>query len=159
MATIFSTPLTIWPPEIRNQIYETLFELDSPITLAWTGDDYGRRYVITASGHRGRISKANLLATCRQVNREASGVLYSRNVFHFRHDNMTPNIWLTEGEHAGEVNIYRFLLRKIVVDFPRYYSPNLHVWPFLNQIWLCPETATEAVLSQGHIRRRSTYQI
>jgi hypothetical protein len=83
-------PFTDWLPEIRNGIYETLFEFDSPIKLATTFGDFGRDRVTSAL--YGHVSGVNLLATCKQVNRGAKEVLYSRNTFYCAQDNITMNI-------------------------------------------------------------------
>ena len=67
------TPFTEWPPEIRNAIYEELFQFSSPIILDCpSGTDKLIQYPIAG---------ISLLAVCRQVYSEASGILYTRNRF------------------------------------------------------------------------------
>jgi hypothetical protein len=61
-----------YPPEIRNMIYETLFQREGAIEL-----EFDPAY------HRlnSLVPSVALLATCRQIREEASGFLYSRNTF------------------------------------------------------------------------------
>lgn len=116
------TPFTKWPPEIRNAIYEALFELDSPILIktCWT------RIAVSWD-----VQGINLLATCKLINHEARGMLYSRNVFRFDSEPETMEHWLTR------VSARRSLLRSLQLefsnDFSIYYS-GIEIGPLLNQL-------------------------
>jgi hypothetical protein len=61
--------------EIRNRIYELLFEYNTPIPLA------SETQTDTRSSSCASISGVGLLSTCCLVNMEASGILHVRNYF------------------------------------------------------------------------------
>lgn len=81
----------ILPPEVRNTIYEFLFENDHSEKLIAPDPDGSR--------HRNQLKRPNLsnclplLRTCQRVHEEAVSVLYGSNVFVFS-DQPHGNDWL-----------------------------------------------------------------
>jgi hypothetical protein len=88
------------PAELRLRIYSFALAPTGSIYLHRTST---KRYAVTPS----TISPA-LLATCRQINYEASGVLYTENVVHIAvdgHDTSWPAI--------NEARLPQFVLQKL----------------------------------------------
>ena len=105
-------PFLEWPAEIRNAIYEELFEHDEPLRLGYpskrhhfydVGDDSDddsddidcdtyRRSI--PRGCRCPVPGVNLLATCHQVHAEATPVLYARNAFAVAEHHLTLGFML-----------------------------------------------------------------
>ena len=69
--------LTTIPGEVRNTIFEALFELCHPITISRDQYAYGYSSCYQSRDVRGIA----LLRTCRQIHEEITGILYSRNIF------------------------------------------------------------------------------
>jgi hypothetical protein len=71
------------PPELRNRIYEELFQCDGDLLLEIAKpqrlyrDELNLFYKSSRPGHRRSIPGVTLLQACRQVYHEAAGVLYS----------------------------------------------------------------------------------
>jgi len=69
--------LTTIPGEVRNAIFEALFDLGHPITISRDRYAYGYSSCYQSRDVRGIA----LLRTCRQIHEEITGILYSRNIF------------------------------------------------------------------------------
>jgi hypothetical protein len=93
------------PPEIRNAFYEELLQGSHSIFLK--SQSYHSHLVRFIEG-------INLLATCRQIHLEASGVLYSGNTFVAEYDFYKLEQWI---QNIGNS---RILLRSLHVDLDRF---------------------------------------
>jgi hypothetical protein len=122
-----------YPPEIRNMIYETLFQLEDAIELEF--DPAHRRL-------NSLVPCVALLATCRQIWEEASGFLYSRNTF----------LYVWDLEYYFKVWIKRIgdnlaLLRGIHInlgwDEDDYRHCELDVEFILRELWRQPTPRIE----------------
>ncbi|KAF2094697.1 hypothetical protein NA57DRAFT_60116 [Rhizodiscina lignyota] len=71
------------PGEIRNMIYELLLVDSAPIELYYrkVARDDGRRRRWFPGTFNSSYCSVSILGTCKQINREASSLFYSRNVF------------------------------------------------------------------------------
>ena len=97
------------PPEIRNRIYRMLF-VGNPVEL-----------IFRANNSR----SAALLATCKEIEREGSSILYGENVFCFR-----PRFYNIQGNlTAYEVNTFF----KLPIHLPRLTIPGCA--EFLRDDW------------------------
>jgi hypothetical protein len=133
------TPFTDWPPGIRNAIYETLFEIDSPIKLATTFGNFGRDRVTTVL--HGHDSGVKLLATCKQVNRDAlaksrhtyCGVTFSGDVSHVRFEYL-PEYGRWDNDFLASVD-YDLSETGQLVGVPSLVHPST-----LMEVWKCCHT-------------------
>ncbi|KAF9690708.1 hypothetical protein EKO04_011525 [Ascochyta lentis] len=79
-------------PEIRNALYEALFLFENP--LAFTRRNAHARLIFPS------VPGIKLLHTCKQIHKEASGVLHSRNTFNFT---------ITDGEDLSTSRVGKWL--------------------------------------------------
>jgi hypothetical protein len=126
-------PFTSWPPEIRNAIYEELFEFGVIITI-----DRGREPSF------GSLSGVSLLATCRQIQTEAIRILYSRNVFKCDYTgkrDCTRIFW----NWLRGVGHNRDILRKVVIVLREFHrsSSKIDVHAIFEELWRQPGNKTE----------------
>jgi hypothetical protein len=125
------------PPEIRNAIYEELFQGAHSIFLTSQ----------PCHPHLIRVIKGiNLLATCRQIHAEASGVLYSRNRFVAEYDQWRLKQW------TRNIGNSRILLRSLDIDLGveshfQYLPEQLYVSMLFYEAWTQPSTDLEILFA------------
>ena len=101
-----------FPAELRNHIYEVLFEAPNlTIKPDWLDLDYYGKYSSKISKFSASVS---FLRTCKQINEEASTIFYGRNVFVFEDTGMKQRrLWRPVGHiyipTAKLANMHSFL--------------------------------------------------
>jgi len=134
-------PFLEWPAEIRNAIYEELFEHDEPLQLRYVSksptfqlhnddgsDDVGRCCSIPG---------VNLLATCHQVHAEATPVLYARNTFAVADKYYILNLRLRDW--LDQIGSAQKFLKEICCDLDKWSSFTSHaVFRLANILWERP---------------------
>jgi hypothetical protein len=126
-------PFTTWPPEIRNAIYEELFEFSVPISI-----DRAREPSC------GTLNGVNLLATCRQIHTEAVGIVYSRNVFKCDYAGKGDCTRVFRNWLRG-MGRNRDSLRKVVIVLGELHGPHsrIDVHAIFEELWRQPGNKTE----------------
>ncbi|CAO2649864.1 Nn.00g011560.m01.CDS01 [Neocucurbitaria sp. VM-36] len=120
------------PGEIRNAIYEIILVRNSPI-------DVDRSGLMISRPHAHHSLDVSLLSTSQQIHHEASGILYSCNVFfvnstHPRHMDALirrASRWLYDiGRQAT-------LVRRLLIDVhqPCLWPAELNLLPLLRHVW------------------------
>lgn len=177
--------LTKLPPEIRNCVYELLFKREDPVLLhnadayhashpfrgaledyyseyeAGIGKDEGFRHDF----HEGLA----LLSSCRQINDEASGILYGGNMFIFSRlleeedcDDLNGDEEYFQVNYAGkwlnEIGSQFNCLKKVVIDADATcceglcgHSEDIELLPLLRLMWKNPDPLK--IISFGSISR------
>ena len=104
------------PAELRNHIYQLLLVAPQPIQLAL--EDNGRRATVGIQNWYEASPSANILATCKQINREAGAYLYGDNTLTFQHDPRALSAFLARIKKSA------MLVRKInIVNLlPKSYA-------------------------------------
>lgn len=127
--------LTI-PGEVRNTIFEALFELSDPIQIS--RNRFANR---TSSCYQSRdVHGIALLRTCRQFHKEAAGVLYSRNISCLK-DNpyiAGPIQWAMRWlDDIGRQSSYvRHLQIYVYNTFHDPRSAPINILPILLHVWM-----------------------
>lgn len=109
------TPFLDRPAEIRNAIYETLFQHDEPVVLVVKPETRMKRRLM-----RRAIFNRELLYTCKQIFLEASSIIYANNTWlvTFGPGRHTYNCSLLHkvGEWLARIGTTRNLLRRIEIE-------------------------------------------
>ncbi|KAF2124365.1 hypothetical protein P153DRAFT_390402 [Dothidotthia symphoricarpi CBS 119687] len=131
----YVTPFLNRPAEIRNAIYETLFQYDDPIVLMGRHPWASPRLACPIPG-------VNFLSSCHQVWSEAAAMLYSRNTFlvcfPMANCEHTPYLHRIE-KWLYKIGTHEALLRRLSIDLgppcPARLPRRLDVAPLGNWIW------------------------
>ena len=130
-----TSPLLRCPPEIRNAIYDALFQFDDPLELQSLYRERNGEYSFNLP-----IGGINLLTVCQQTKKEASGILYSRNAFMVSCDMCLLEDWLIA------LGNNKTLLRQILLnlgDDTDYIPAQMDVRLILRELWLQPKATIE----------------
>ncbi|KNG48791.1 hypothetical protein TW65_04394 [Stemphylium lycopersici] len=76
-----ATPFLELPAEIRNKVYDYLYQFHNPIRLHFHQDPQSERPKSIVPFTPNCRVPTSLFSTCRQINAEASSIFYSRNTF------------------------------------------------------------------------------
>lgn len=93
------------PPELKNRIYSLLLEDN-------TAEELRPQYHTPAPNN----IHPNILSTCREINAEATGILYANNVFAGRGESSVKYIMLSIGDsvkHLRHVEIFEGISIKV----------------------------------------------
>ena len=145
--------LTTIPGEVRNAIFEALFELGHPITISRDRYAYGDSSCYQSRDVRGIA----LLRTCRKIHEEVIGILYSRNIFCVKDDPRTADPihwaigWLDDiGRQSSYVRHLQIYMYNTFYD-PMHdpmHDP-IDILPILRHVWMPNLTALEVELLLG----------
>lgn len=127
-------PFLKWPPEIRNEVYGTLFECNSRMLL-FENHHWPRATPISSHPK----FDIQFLRVCRQITEEATGVLYSRNKFLVPdYASNAQNLMTLMVQWLERIGKQRGLIRHVLLDLKHFnglWHGNIDICPLMRQIW------------------------
>lgn len=122
-------PSFLWlPAELRNVIYEDLYELDDDIVI--------REWLYGGPIMKLSLPGRKLLFTCRQIYAETTALFYGRNTFLIT--TSSPPVGSTTESWLTRIGPLAQFVQYMVIDLLKETSSEMDVLPFLRCIWEKP---------------------